>query len=303
MTSAITSDLENYTNVEKWDTETLVVFLKEQDLKLDDEDFAIIRNEKINGQDFLDMTEEKFQSYGLKGGPAMRLAKEVKALKDNTKRAYSSYRTLKDFKAVLAKYGIISGDITRIPQFTPVTFKIDEDNPAFKFCVEDILRRIKNMGPVVDTNEAMRCEYISTILHASVSLLEGLVISPQADIVGEENTGRVNYAIKKIINEMLEEIICITEGKQNQATMVSTGTDWYFILHTTDAIYCTSKTEYRISLTEAVLEDDTELRKSVKRILEVIVGLLKDRLSASDEPATKKRRVQEKISRAGMAKK
>src|SRR4051794_37147796 len=84
--------------------------------------------------------------------------------------------------------------------------------------------------------------------------------------------------------------------------IVSTGTDWYFILHTTDAIYCTSKTEYRISLTEAVLEDDTELRKSVKRILEVIVGLLKDRVSASDEPVTKKRHVQEKISRAGISK-
>ncbi|CAG8453286.1 5639_t:CDS:2 [Paraglomus occultum] len=172
-----------------------------------------------------------------------------------------------------------------IPQFTPVTFKIDEDNPAFKFCVEDILRRIKNMGPVVDTNEAMRCEYISTILHTSVSLLEGLVISPQADIVGEEITGRVDYVIKKIINEMLEEIICITEdesrydqekaeGRRNIRSrlydyvygIVSTGTDWYFILHTTDANYCTSKSEYRISLTEAVLEDDTELRKSVKRI-------------------------------------
>ncbi|CAG8441437.1 4278_t:CDS:1 [Acaulospora morrowiae] len=84
--------------------------------------------------------------------------------------------------------------------------------------------------------------------------------------------------------------------------IVSTGTDWYFILHTTDAIYCTSKTEYHISLTEAVLEDDTELRKSVKRILEVIVGLLKDRVSASDEPAIKKRRVQEKISKASIAK-
>ena len=43
--------------------------------------------------------------------------------------------------------------------------------------------------------------------------------------------------------------------------IVSTGTDWYFILHTTDAIYCTSKTEYRISLTEAVLE---ELRKVLR---------------------------------------
>ncbi|CAG8649658.1 5114_t:CDS:2, partial [Ambispora gerdemannii] len=152
--------------VENWNTESLVIYLQEQDLKLDDEDFAIIRKEKINGLSFLDMTKEDFQSYGLKGGPATLLAKEVKVLKDNTKRAYSSYRSLKDFKAVLAKYGIISGDITRIPQFTP-----------------------------------------------------GLVISPQANIVGEENTGCVDYAIKKIINEMLEEIICITEGKQNQATM------------------------------------------------------------------------------------
>ncbi|CAG8770528.1 17329_t:CDS:2, partial [Acaulospora colombiana] len=153
------------------------------------------------------------------GGPATVLADFAKEIKERKLRAHSSYRTLKDFKEILAKYGIVSGDITRIPQFTPVTHKIDDDNPAFKFCVEDILRRIKNMGTVVDTNEAMRCEYISTILHASVSLLEDLVISPQADIVGEENTGRVDYAIKKVINEMLEEIICITEGKQNQATM------------------------------------------------------------------------------------
>ena len=77
--------------------------------------------------------------------------------------------------------------------------------------------------------------------------------------------------------------------------IVSTATDWYFILHSTEAIYCTSRTEYRGSLTEDALEDPTELRKSVKRILEVIMGLLKDRVSASDEPASKKRRVEEKI--------
>ena len=75
------------------------------------------------------------------------------------------------------------------------------------------------MGPVIDSNEAMRYEYISTILHTAVSFLDGLVITPQANVIGEENTGRVNYAIKKIISEMLEEIICITEGKQNQATI------------------------------------------------------------------------------------
>ena len=62
----------------------------------------------------------------------------------------------------------------------------------------------------------MRCEYISTILHTAVSLLGGLVITPQANIIAED---RVDYAIKKIISELLEEIICITEGKQNQATV------------------------------------------------------------------------------------
>ncbi len=75
------------------------------------------------------------------------------------------------------------------------------------------------MGPVVDSNETIQCEYISTILHTAVSILGDLVITSQANIIGEENTDRVNYTIKKIISEMLEKIICITKGKQNQATM------------------------------------------------------------------------------------
>jgi hypothetical protein len=49
-------------------------------------------------------------------------------------------------------------------------------------------------------------------------------------------------------------------------------------------------------LPEDALEDPTELCKSVKRILGVIVGLLKDRVSANDEPVSKKRRV-EKIKK------
>ena len=79
--------------------------------------------------------------------------------------------------------------------------------------------------------------------------------------------------------------------------IVSTATDWYFILHSTEAIYCTSRTEYRVSLTEDALEDPTELRKNVKRVLEVIVGLLKDRAVGSEEPASKKRRVEEIIKK------
>ncbi|GBB97128.1 hypothetical protein RclHR1_02920013 [Rhizophagus clarus] len=97
------------------DTETLIVHLKEQD---DNDDFKILRNEKITGQDFLDMTKEDFQSYGLKEGPAMRLAKEAKALKNNTQfdiefteeslvEGSEEYQTLR--KGVRKVLGIIVG--------------------------------------------------------------------------------------------------------------------------------------------------------------------------------------------------
>jgi hypothetical protein len=79
--------------------------------------------------------------------------------------------------------------------------------------------------------------------------------------------------------------------------IVTTGTDWYFILHSTEGIYCTSKTEYHISLTEDALKDSTDLRKNVKRILEVIVGLLKDRALGSEKPATKKFHIEEIIKK------
>ncbi|PKY51327.1 hypothetical protein RhiirA4_468292 [Rhizophagus irregularis] len=50
---------------------------------------------------------------------------------------------------------------------------------------------------------------------------------------------------------------------------------------------------YSTSSTEDALKDDTELRRNVKRVLEVIVGKLKDRVEGSEEPATKKRCVEE----------
>ena len=55
--------------------------------------------------------------------------------------------------------------------------------------------------------------------------------------------------------------------------------------------------KYRISLTEDTLNDPMELCKNVKRILEVIVGLLKDRVLVGGEPTNKKRCVLKKIKK------
>ncbi|GBC10134.1 hypothetical protein RclHR1_09370006 [Rhizophagus clarus] len=79
--------------------------------------------------------------------------------------------------------------------------------------------------------------------------------------------------------------------------IVSTKTDWYFILHSTEGIYSTSRIKYQISLTEDALKDDIELRKNVKRVLKVIVGLLKDRVVGSEKPVSKKCYVEEIIKK------
>ncbi|EXX61986.1 hypothetical protein RIR_jg12080.t1 [Rhizophagus irregularis DAOM 181602=DAOM 197198] len=136
---------------------------------------------KLPGQDFFDMTKEDFKECGLEMGPAMRLAKEVQALKEKLKRVFSSYKSLSE---VLAKYGI-DGNV-----------------------------RLKNYGTLVmDSLEAMRNEYIVAILHSAINITRDdtgkeLSMRPEYEVIGEESSGQVDYAIKDV-----ENLICITEDK------------------------------------------------------------------------------------------
>src|SRR5215813_7316997 len=68
--------------IKKYDTAGLISFLREQDLRLIKEDFDILENERVDGRDFLKVTEEKLRSYGMKGGPASRLAEFAKECKE-----------------------------------------------------------------------------------------------------------------------------------------------------------------------------------------------------------------------------
>ena len=162
--STSTAEHDSYL-VENWDTETLIDFLKEQSLKLEKKHFDILREEEINGLSFLDLTREDFERYGFKGGPATLLAKEAKTLKEKPKRAFSSYRSLKE---VLTKYGIDSNGTDTIPIFSLQTHEIQDTDKHFEHCMDNILFRMKHYGSLVlDSLESMRNEYVSTILHTS----------------------------------------------------------------------------------------------------------------------------------------
>ncbi|CAG8776164.1 15178_t:CDS:1, partial [Funneliformis caledonium] len=73
----------------------------------------------------------------------------------------------------------------------------------------------------------------------------------------------------------------------------TTASEWYFILFTSDGISSTSKDPLNIRFSEFALKEGSEkekdLRKNVKRVMEVIVGLLKNRLECVDEEPDRKR--------------
>ncbi|UZO16250.1 uncharacterized protein OCT59_007639 [Rhizophagus irregularis] len=97
---------------------------------------------------------------------------------------------------------VVNGeDIINIKQFTPVFEEINDDDKAFEHCMEDIILKLSNVETMTDANEATRCEFISSILHASIAIAKKLTsqdifIVLQKDISGEDATGRVDYAIK-----------------------------------------------------------------------------------------------------------
>src|SRR3954468_13888655 len=74
-----------FTLAENWDTETLINFLRDLNINLDDDDFKILRKQKIDGQTFPNMTERKFMKDGIKREPAMKLEKQAKILKERMK--------------------------------------------------------------------------------------------------------------------------------------------------------------------------------------------------------------------------
>src|SRR3954452_2762785 len=74
-----------FTLIENWDIETLIIFLRDLNINLDEDDFKILRREKIDGQTFSDISERKFMKDGIKREPAMKLEKQAKILKERTR--------------------------------------------------------------------------------------------------------------------------------------------------------------------------------------------------------------------------
>ena len=80
--------------------------------------------------------------------------------------------------------------------------------------------------------------------------------------------------------------------------IVTTSTEWHFIIYTPDGIYCTSGSEYQINLTKSAIKENPKLLHSnVKRVIGIIVGLLKNRVRVDSFPASKRARIKKFIKK------
>ena len=131
--------------------------------------------------------------------------------------------------------------------------------------------------------------------------------------------------MENIYGQEAEDLICITEDKQHKVPVgiaqnikqlksacetnkrkrkrgdddfdylygiVTTGRDWHFLLYSPRKISKASDTAYSIEFTKKALDPNSEeyqsLCKSVRKVLGIIVGLLKDRACAEEEPERKR---------------
>ncbi|GBC12665.2 hypothetical protein GLOIN_2v1775298 [Rhizophagus irregularis DAOM 181602=DAOM 197198] len=138
----------------------------------------------------------------------------------------------------------------------------------------------------------MRCKYISAILYASLYIAKRitdkkLTLAPQLKIVEEKGTGQVDYAIK-----VLEELLCIMKGKLHQVVIgfaqnlvqcesaLQVNKRIGNVNQVKHGISSTSKDPLNIQFSESALkegsEEEKDLHKNVKWVIEVIVRLLKD---------------------------
>jgi len=239
--------------------------------------------------------------------------------KPTRRKSFSQHRSLPE---VLKKYGF-HHKITEIPPFHPNQIHIDDDDPRLVHCVNDLKARIRSFGTTAARHESISREFISPVLVAAVLFTDGTQLDAESAIDGDISSGRVDYTVLRDA-----EYICVSEAKNQDFAagitanllqcdgsldenrkqrcssnefdyvygIVTTGYLWRYLLFTNErrGIYTTANTGgHFIPLGVECLQDDQELKRSVKQVVSTIAWMLLDRVTVGESPTEKKRRVEE----------
>ena len=115
------------------------------------------------------------------------------------------YSTFTNVDLVLARFGIEG--IDNIPEFHPGKIDIPKKNPHFEHYIENLKEKLRGFR-LPPRNEASCREFITPLLLAAVLLVPSTKLGVETTVLGDDNTGQVDYSITKGA-----DLICISEAK------------------------------------------------------------------------------------------
>ncbi|GBB98479.1 hypothetical protein RclHR1_03240004 [Rhizophagus clarus] len=258
----------------KYDTEALISFLQERGLELSETAIKILEKEEIDGCAFLKLSKQDFRDYGMPGGPTIKLVDFSKECKEKLLRAFSTYRSLKE---VLEKYDLASEGTEIIPLFTPRIHEIPDENKHLELCMADIKLRLKSYG-------TLESEDLICITEDKVR--QKLTECFAQNIKQLESSFQTNKRKRKRDEDYFDYLYGV----------VTSARDWHFHLYSPGEILQASKAPFSIEFVEEALVENSEeyktLRKGVKKVLGIIIGLLEDRACVEDKSDRKRARIE-----------
>ncbi|EXX63774.1 uncharacterized protein OCT59_002580 [Rhizophagus irregularis] len=158
-----------------WKRDDIITFLQIEglNLDLDKEDIGIIRNKKVSGKDFLSLTTEKLENYGLQPGPASRIAELVKEINGEQEQSISveskniyfqyydsivipeSYNSWTNFRELFSHFGTVFGLEGFIINYVFVIGKKKVDLTSKKDFIELVKQNrisVRNSVKILDVN-------------------------------------------------------------------------------------------------------------------------------------------------------
>ena len=224
------------------------------------------------------------------------------------------YSTWTNSEDALARFDI-HVPLDDLAGFYPGKFDIPKKNSHLEHCIENVKEKIRGFRALLRDGASCR-EFITPVLLAAVLLVPSTRLDFEFRVVGDDNTGRVDYSVTKGT-----ELICISEAKSTDMEegtamnlmqcqgalhlnkekrkrdefdyvygVTTTGKTWRYIKLTSDNHVYRTQYEDFIPLNKYAIEDDTGLRAAIEKVIATITWMLEDRVK-SDEPAVKRQRV------------
>ncbi|CAG8494021.1 5452_t:CDS:2 [Scutellospora calospora] len=233
----------------------------------------------------------------------------LKLLQDHAQKEFKFLTTTHDEIVIKYNKSILSNDVTMRSIFKTkknIEFIVTLDKKYFS-SYKNLREVLQKHG--IDNDEVLSAvnSVPNTILRSQFEII-GDVSAGRVDYA-------IKKIYPQLIGSGFEEIICVTEAKQIDIKVgvaqnlmqlegsldlnknkkrkldelysdqvyseyiygiVSTSTDWYFLKHTPDQIFCSQASDY-IPLVTTQLNNDEDLRKGIKTVLGKIIWMLKDR--------------------------